>query len=105
MGKLLRGKPSVSWVRFLGIDATGEKALLGRMQTDVGMKDETAPISFPGWRAALARSGLPDSTQVRYRGAIVALLTHCKALHAPISVTRSEEHTSELQSHRYIAYA
>ena len=44
------------------------------------------PVSFPDWKAALARSDLSPVVQAVYTREILTLLHHCKKCHSPVTV-------------------
>ena len=48
--------------------------------------NENEPVSFPDWKAALARSDLSPSVQASHSREILTLLHHCKKCHTPVSV-------------------
>ena len=50
------------------------------------------PISFPGWKAALARAGFPPELREAHRRAIIIFLKFCKDAQTPASVASIRRH-------------
>lgn len=56
---------------------------------------ESRPISFPGWKAALTFSGLPEAKRREFEREIITFLHRCKQLHSPASVAMVKSYLAE----------
>jgi integrase len=61
------------------------------IQTPSPADAERRPVSFPAWKAALARSGLPPGEQASHRRAVLTFLKHCKDRHAPATIALARQ--------------
>lgn len=50
------------------------------------------PVSFPGWKEALARSNLSPVVQAAHTREILTFLHLCKTKHAPATVALAKQH-------------
>ena len=50
------------------------------------------PVSFPGWKEALAASGESAARQNVFAREIIAFLRRCKQLHSPASVAPAKQY-------------
>ena len=55
-----------------------------------------APVSFPGWKEALAASGESVARQQIFLREIIAFLHRCKQLHSPASVELAKQYLAAL---------
>lgn len=53
------------------------------------------PISFPGWKEALARAALPPASKSAHARAIFGLLKRCKAQRSPVTVALIRDYLAE----------
>jgi integron integrase len=56
---------------------------------------EYGPISFPGWKQALAQTDLPPDEQSAFEREIISFLKHCKTRHAPATVPLMRQYLTE----------
>lgn len=56
---------------------------------------ENAPISFPDWRQALARTGLPAVWEQQFEREIISFLRHCKARRSPATTGLAKQYLCE----------
>jgi len=56
---------------------------------------ERRPISFPGWKCALALAGLPEVKRAEYEREIITFLHRYKQLHVPASVATVKTYLAE----------
>ena len=59
-------------------------------------REELAPILFPEWKEALARSDLPETVRGRHERAIGSFLAYCATCCAPASIVLAKRFLEQL---------
>ena len=70
---------------FCRVDFWPVKAQLGFTRAKACM-NEKQPVSFPGWKSALALSNLPPVVKASHTREILTFLHHCKKTRSPATV-------------------
>src|SRR5436190_16216476 len=67
------------------------------LQSSSGSRENTS-ISFPNWKAVLARTTLSGWQQSRHESEIIAFLRYCKSHRAPATVFLARQYLAAIQS-------
>ena len=59
-------------------------------------EQDRAPVTFPGWEAALAEVSLLAEERLAYRRTVIAFLAHCGRRHAPASIVLAREYVGSV---------
>ena len=61
--------------------------------------NQKQPVSFPGWKAALALSNLTPAVKASHTREILTFLRLCKIKHAPATAELVKQHLASHESH------